>query len=290
LIARPPRSARDVGVFVLAHVPLLASAALLYFVCVRHQQAANLYDQWRDHLADWSAPLAVPWFIALHTFGVIDYAAANAGAVTLPLTIVGGIALWRMNVFGRPTAILLLAPIALCLLAALYGRYPYGGVRTSAFLAGPVCLLAGAGFGAMVANRHRWARVAGATFGGVAIAILLFQTGRGLAVPRTRSHLRPVVEYLAEHRRPGDHVWVFGGAPSHVYSCYVNPIDPLTRLEVGREALPPLPRGRTWLVFASDPDHPDKTIGPRVADARKVATEREHVVVRGGAGYLFEVP
>ena len=84
-------------------------------------------------------------------------------------------------------------------------------------------------------------------------------------------------------------MWVVGGAPSDIYRCYVDPIDNLTRLEVDREdPLPPLPSGRTWLVFAGVPDRLDKTIAPRLVDARKVATECDHVVVRGGAAYLFE--
>jgi hypothetical protein len=283
-----PRGRQWVG-FIATGVPVVASAVALYLVCVRYQQHPEFYRQWRDNLADWSKPFRVPVWAAVQTYYLADYAAAPLGAVTLLLGAVGATGYWRNRRIGRPIAVVLLAPIALCLMAALADRYPYGGVRTSAFLMPGICLLAGAGFAMAIAARAPLVRQGARVAAAFAAAFLLFLAVKNLILPRTRSHIRPVVEYVAGHGRPGDRVWVVGGAPSDIYRCYVDPVGPLTRLDLSREALPPLPTGRTWLVFAGSPDRLVKdVIAPRLADARKAGAERDHVAVRGGAAYLFE--
>jgi hypothetical protein len=190
--------------------------------------------------------------------------------------------------------VLLLAPIACCFVAACAHAYPYGGARTSAFLAPVICLLTGAGFGASLAGRVMVRRGAWG-LAGIGVGIALVLAGKNLVVPRTRSHVRPVVEYLAKHRKPGDAIYVIGGAASDVYRCYVDPIDPLTTLTVVGDhvslkdyAVPAIPPGRrAWLVVAGSKKWVDSA-EPLLVKARAVGTQRDKVTVRGGAAYCFE--
>jgi hypothetical protein len=289
LVASRPRGARAWGGFALACLPLAASAGALYVVCVRHQQNPALFTDWQEFMADWGKPWTVPWWAVVQTYYLANYTAEGVGPIVLLLAGVGTAVICRSGAVGRPIVVLLAAPIGLCFLAALVDRYPYGGVRTSAFLVPAICLLAGEGFGAPVAARHRLVRRAAWVTAGVAGMVLGWQAVRYVCFPPTRSHLRPVIEYLAEHRRAGDRVWVLGGSASDIYRCYVDPIDPATVLDVDRyNALPPIPPGRLWLVFAGTPDRLKNKIEPRLAEVRAAATQRDSYAVRGGVVYLFE--
>jgi hypothetical protein len=293
LITGRPRGMQMTWVWVLAVVPLALSVGLVYRVSVRFQQDPLLKTQWAEYLADWDHPLGLPRWAARGTFYLANSSAAGAGPMVLALSIAGGVALWRAGAMqGRRTLALLLAPIVLCFLAATVRAYPYGGARTSSFLAPLVCLLAGAGFAALVAlRRHRAARATGWVLAGLSLAILLGQAGRYLFVPRVRSHMRPIVEYLREHRRPGDVVYVIGGGASEVYRCYARPIDAddaLTVLDAPKDRLLPPRRGRFWLVSAGSPERLTESMKPLLAQACAVARPGESHTVRGGVAYLFE--
>ncbi len=100
--------------------------------------------------------------------------------------------------------------------------------------------------------------------------------------------MRPIVEYLREHRRPGDVVYVIGGGASDVYRCYVHPTDALTVLNAPKDQLLPPSRGRFWLVSAGSPERLTESMKPLLAQARAVARPGESRTVRGGVAYLFE--
>jgi hypothetical protein len=122
---------------------------------------------------------------------------------------------------------------------------------------------------------------------GVVGAILVVQSSYALAVPRTRTHIRPAIEFLREHRQPGDTVWVVGGAASDIYRCYVDPPDALTVLNVPPDH--PLPPGRFWIVFARQPERMKEAMKPVLARAEAGGAQlRKSLVVRGGAAFLYE--
>ncbi|MBY0232645.1 MAG: glycosyltransferase family 39 protein [Gemmataceae bacterium] len=108
----------------------------------------------------------------------------GGSSVTAFLACVGGAALARSRRW--PVLVLLAAPVALNLVAAMMGRYPYGSsCRLAQALAPGICLLAGLGTASLVARSGRWTL-------GVAGLFALIGLG-GLA----RDALRP-------YRSPGD--------------------------------------------------------------------------------------
>lgn len=123
------------------------------------------------------------------------------------LTAAGFAALWLRS---RRTALLLTAPVVLTLAAAAAGQYPFAD-RLIFFLLPGFMLAAGAAAEAARRLLWRFSRVAGA----LAVAGLLLPALYPLA--RTppayyTEHMKPVLAYVRERRRPDDAVYVYYGA------------------------------------------------------------------------------
>jgi hypothetical protein len=103
---------------------------------------------WAGGFPPWSTPAMVPvWLLDVLTSHAFSYplgGANGASAATTFLIVVGVIALFRT---GRGAWVpLLLGPLLLGLVAALVGRYPFGGsARTMQYAAPAICILAGLG-------------------------------------------------------------------------------------------------------------------------------------------------
>ncbi len=144
-----------------------------------------LFDFWR------SPGLGYPW-----------------PGVFLGLAILGAIALWKRR---RAAGLLLLAPVAATLAAAVARLYPFGG-RVILFLA-PAFLLFAASGARVVAeelarSRARVPRALTAT-------LLVLPPALALASDhpvRFHEETRPLLERLAADRRPDDAIYVYYGA------------------------------------------------------------------------------
>lgn len=118
----------------------------------------------------------VPWFLGAMTGQMMAYpvGAANGGSILTSMMAVFG-AVWLTRQRKWALVVLLAAPIALNLAAALLHRYPFGSSgRLCQFLAPAVCLLAGLGLDrALAALGPRWRLLPGIT------AALLVLVGLG---------------------------------------------------------------------------------------------------------------
>lgn len=129
---------------------LLASFGLMLWF-VKGQQDAELgwmQDYWKEHLPSPLAPgRFLFWLLTTHTGDLLAIPVGGengASAISFLLVATGLVVLWRTRRFDL--AILLVSPAALNLLAALLGRYPYGGhVKFSQYLAPAICALIGLG-------------------------------------------------------------------------------------------------------------------------------------------------
>jgi hypothetical protein len=123
------------------------------------------------------------------------------------LAAVGVLAFWRRR---RDTALILLGPVLVTLLAAAGHMYPFTG-RVVSFLL-PVLLLATAA-GAAHALRHWPERLqfASPVLLALAVGSPLYAILSALP-PERAEHLRPVMEMVAQRRHPGDDIYVYYGA------------------------------------------------------------------------------
>ncbi|WP_152049770.1 glycosyltransferase family 39 protein [Tautonia marina] len=110
---------------------------------------------WAAAFPPFDEPLRLPqWLLMTHvgeSFGYPIGGENGASLVSTVLAVAGVIALWRGG--NRGLVAVLLAPMGMTFLAAMLGRYPYGGsARTMQHLAPSLCLLIGAG-AASILNR-----------------------------------------------------------------------------------------------------------------------------------------
>lgn len=137
---------------------------------------------------------------------------AGSGSVTMALALLS-LAAFGIGVFsvGRWNAALLLSPVVLTLVASGLGRYPFGadwntGGRVILFLV-PCFLLVMAGG---LAQIHEWlpARFRLLWLVPVAVLVLPPLAQAATTVPYGRGELKPLLEFVAENRQPGDRLYV----------------------------------------------------------------------------------
>ena len=111
-------------------------------------------DYWKDHLPSVASPIEFAiWFFKTHTGDLLAIPLGGEhGASTLTFLFVGAGIVGLLRGRQHRLLLLCLAPAALNLIAALMGRYPYGGhVKFSQYLAPAICLLLGVGGAALLA-------------------------------------------------------------------------------------------------------------------------------------------
>ena len=146
----------------------------------------NIFGPLRPSLVDGSLHYAKPGLFAL---------LAGIGGVTL---------------FASSPALgtLVVGPVVLTLVASLFHAYPFG-VRVDLFLL-PLLLLAvvaGADYLAQLLIRRRAGEYTPLLLLPFAITTLLHQPP-----PHRPEHLRPVMQYVSDHWKAGDALWVYYGA------------------------------------------------------------------------------
>ncbi len=121
----------------------LVSFGVLYVVIAdwraQHTADYRAMDMWANSFPPWDRPWRLPlWLIEIHTGRMLSYpnGGKNFGSVgTFLLCLLGGVRLYRSP--RRPLLWLLLAPLAVGLLAAAVGKYPYGGSMRTMLYATP---------------------------------------------------------------------------------------------------------------------------------------------------------
>jgi len=157
--------------FVLYNFLLFASFVGSYLVVGRNQldrQTGSVNTFLQDYWAHGFPPRGVlpflDWFWRLNTGRLFAYPLGGSDGLSAATTLLFLVGLW---VFCRQKQwsflLLCLTPFVLGLVAAFLRRYPYGGCcRLSQHVAPIICVLAGAGAGALIERirnvylRHRW--------------------------------------------------------------------------------------------------------------------------------------
>jgi hypothetical protein len=215
------------------------------------------YRSWRigfGPVAPWT-PGDLAW--PVRTLGSFFVEVANMphAAVGYVLALIGSIVLVRR---GPDRFLVIAAPVAVTMAAALVHAYPFWG-RVVLFLLPAVLILIAAGAWAPVVRGPRALRTAGA----VLVALLvLAPLEHAITTPAPpHEELRPVMEYMRARMAPGDALYVYygagqafryyaarlglSGAPVTIGRCARNQWD---RYVAEVDAL--RDRGRTWVLFS----------------------------------------
>jgi hypothetical protein len=122
------------------------------------------------------------------------------GQVLVPVAIVGAVRIAR-----RDAALLtvLLAPLGLALVAAMLGKYPYGGARVCVFATPALILLVAEGVSTCWDWLRRWSWVATVPLL-IALALPVAHSAYRVVVPWPRADFREAVEYIGSQLRDGD--------------------------------------------------------------------------------------
>lgn len=263
--------------WILGNAAFAVSLLALYLIAIRDQQVGLLYDYWADRFLDLSRPLYAPVWFLRRAVSLFNYPFELGGPVLLPLSILGGIALWRAG--RRELLIALTAPAVLVLLAACVRQYPFGGSRLTLFLAPSIFLLSVFGIvelRALLRDHVAWLAppVYLAVIGVITAGVYLFH-------PPARGNIAPVARYVQSHRQPGD--LVYSNKTSEL-RCYW----PDAPVRFAQHLTADKPTGRFWLVLSYTPTHGDDSLDPYKPYIDANAVRLDQMQVPGGSATLFQ--
>lgn len=267
---------------------------LLYFTAMRHQRVDGLVNFWADDMADYSRPWTIPWWIIRETYRLCELPYKALGPLVVILTAVGGYSLWRRN---RRLLGFYALPVVMTILAGCLRVYPYHGGRVTIFLVPAVLLLSGEALMFLrerLSNNWRpWWWTAAVPF----LIVGLFDTAMHQVRPMGRCHIRPVVQYIRQHRQPGDGLYLInegstpaapilndGGIEFLLY--WPEPDPPFHRTLPDAQCIS---EQRFWIAFPFLPRHGTRFLDPTLNLIRRHAIEKDRFILKtGGAAYLFE--
>jgi hypothetical protein len=301
IVAILRRQWRELGRLLLAALPPTAVFLALYFLAFR-QLAANdvLLGFW-----DFAFMPLPPWRDWAWFPGILHaFFAKQLGADTLLLALwfdlllaAGILALWRRR--GAFAAVYTL-PFALTILASGLHLYPFAD-RLILFLTPPLYFLIAEG-AAWFVGRIPSLRYRGAAWGLVALVCLLpfaRLDWERIQWPYPREHMRPALQYIADHRQPGDAFYAYRTAfPTVEYYAAAYGIDPtqvtegvyygqfadtsLAELEALRQ------HERVWVIIARPYQTPTQNDEQAILDyLDQMGEQAEQYAQMGVSVYLY---
>ena len=251
----------------------VASFAVHYVLFMRHlSKNGYLMGYWRHGFMPWPpGPGSVTWFARVMWEVFRDRARAPVNLL-LPEIAIFAFGLGLIGLFVRKRKVLLLigAPVALTLVAAALGKYPFS--ERLILFATPLFLLTVAGgvgwVWDSVGRSGRSGRLIAAL---LAAALLLPSAGnaaKNLIQPPGREELRPVLQHVARHWQEGDELYLYY-ATAKVYDYYaprvgLGHVEPTVGVmsredwfEYVRDLEDLRGKPRVWIVFM----HPRKVDG-----------------------------
>jgi hypothetical protein len=265
LLAMLPAAGRAAWGGRLAYVALgllvVGTFAALALGPAAAQRDETMASDWGRNFPDWSRPMTVPGWVLLGTLGVLRYAIRPLGNLLAPLAVIGAIRIGRSD--GRLLT-LLLAPLGLGLLAALLGKYPYGGMRVTVFAAPALILCVAAG----VVPTWAWLRARHRLAPWLLVPLLALPFGRmayRTAVPWPREDYRAAVNHVRSAARPEEPVAADAWAVPYYARGRPGGVWPLAEIGTRRP-------GRVWVVAPSESPARERDLGKVPADWLPVRT------------------
>ena len=202
------RSRREVITACAVGAGWLASFAVLYLVHVRDLRDVRVLAAGNGPRAAADLPSVLSDLVDLlqNPLGVSPLIVIPTGLIVL-LGIAG---LWMRG--AQATAGILGLPVAALLVAVMAGQYPIGLARFGIFLVPVAALLAAAGVGTIAGLPVRAAPLVAGVAAAALLAAPAWATVRLIGSPLEKVELAPVVAYVAEHREPGDTIYLYPAA------------------------------------------------------------------------------
>ena len=259
------KNARKVAQLLLIGGFWIASFTACYLISLAAPAARdNLVSYWAGR--DAFMPLLPRSLSQLRWFG---HAAAGmfaeAGGFSLgypvALAAFAAGAIWVYHRGKKTTLLALVGPILFALLASGLHKYPFKG-RLLTFTVPCMALLTALGVYAICTqSRTRAARAMGYLLAMCILAHPGYMCAKRFIAPRLKEEIKPVLQYVVDHYRQGDRLYVYYGAgPAVEYywpGYFPAPGDYILGVrareypeEYGRDIRKLNSSGRTWIIFS----------------------------------------
>jgi len=226
-----------------------ASGALLWWFSARHLHSEHLVEHWRlgwGGFPDLHSPLDTAAWMVWRPIAIGNYGNREIGLLLTALAVPGAFELAKRS---RALVVLLLAPFAVALLAALLGKYPLAD-RTSFFLLPCLWLLSASGVSRLVSWGRRHGREL--AFAGLLLIAWDFACLAGkLVEPDGRLDYRGAYQFVHAHRQPTDQLW---SQTTVVYETYYGKTAPVLHDSEFHDAVRRARSERVWFVLGDNRD------------------------------------
>jgi hypothetical protein len=290
------RGTCQIAFALLCNALFAVSLLALYILSIRRQHTDFLYIYWAHAFPDWHHPRTVlPWLLK-QLFDLFQTPYRWPGAIFIALALLA--IPWARRDPRRDLYAACAATIALVAVASLARQYPLDtSGRLSLFLMPALYLLCGAGAGMLwevlpIRYIPAWWILPASVLG----AGVITSTHR-LIQPSFQSHIRPAVQYVQEHRQPGEAlipagVPIKGGWRTGINGRQLEALcywpDPPGPLYMKINSPDQVHEKRFWILAAFAP-HELKQLDPVLDQFHKIADEKNRFTVdEGGVAILFE--
>jgi hypothetical protein len=267
---------------------VLVSFVLLHHYSIRFQRDAHLDDYWhvRGSFPDWQRWWMLPVWVVTQLVRICDFPFQPVGWVLVILAPLGAVALWKDRNFK--TLIAALGPIAVIFVASLAGQFPFDGSRVHLFVVPGLVIVSARGVGWCQAHASNAVRVVGMGLAAVLLGWCIISAMKLTVVPHVRSHIRPAVQYLKEHRRDGQVIMLMGhGGKGQPFFCYWP--EPSPPFWVGFH-LAKVPPGEVfWIIGSYSPKRGIKDFKNELTAASAVAHEVDRYEGKGGMAIAYRM-
>jgi len=196
----------------------LISLAINYLVQLRYLAANGaMAYYWRDNGGFMPFPPRSIADLEAFLFKLFDLFSDPGGLKLFGLELSGiGLALccagaYAMFLRRRYHLALLVAPLTLALLASAIGRYPFSG-RLLLFIVPSLLLLLAEGAAYIRTSEGSGPPIVSGLLIAIVLVPLSINAIHYILHPRTREESRPAIQYIQQHRRPDDAVYIYQGA------------------------------------------------------------------------------
>lgn len=282
-------SGRSFSLYLLCNILVAGSFVLIFMWVMADQRDGYLQEYWTRNFFQPAHPIRAVAQLARQIYLLCDYPFSNLGVFVLIMVVSGIIRLIKRRQYELLGILVL--PAVLNIVAASLHKYPFGGSRTTVYLAPCLFLLVGFGIAHLAdelptrMRRRYWL-----------IPLPMIAAGLGFGTyhlfrPRTQSDMRTIAHYVRQHRQSGQAIYALGEGPvgrSLEFFCYWRrPPQPVyTVLDFAKDP----PSHRFWILWSFLPEHGLRRAHHVLDEARSVGTEVDRFVVPGGAAFLFERP
>lgn len=205
-----------------AYLLWLISFGSMYFLTIaRVMQNNSLQNAWGDEYPNTIFDLL--WL--LDSFGRFFYRPLGFSAIFDGIAILAFVIGCVFFIKKNPSKFLIfMSPVFATLAATYLHKYPFRG-RLILFLVPFFILVIAEGIAFLLtkfshSKQQKYFAIAGITLAGLLIVPSLVRAGTFVFYPETKHEIRPIIEYIKTHQKPGDGIYIGDGGPADQFEYY----------------------------------------------------------------------